>query len=389
MSKRRAALYPLYLSIILVLLIGSLSGCADQQAVPATSTPVTDSTPTRAPVTDSIPTPANDEVATRDVVDMAGRKVTVPREIKKVFTTHAVGYIFLYTLDPSRIIGSNTNLTQTEKKYLLPELRDLPNLGGWGATVNANTEEILRIHPDLIISMEGMDATRVSLADKIQEQLGIPVLMLDNSLDKLPETYELMGDLLGIKARAQELASYTAQTVKEAKEKANQIPEQKRVRVYYAEGSKGLETDPKGSQHVEVLDLVGGINVAEVGQGEKGVMGRTPVSLEQVLAWNPEVIISWNAQQGGYFPDMVSDPGWQAIKAVSTGRVYGIPNVPFSWFDRPPSSNRLLGIKWLGNLLYPEVFTNNVSADVKEFFKEFYHYDLSDNEVDALLQTQP
>ena len=131
-------------------------------------------------------------------------------------------------------------------------------------------------------------------------------------------------------------------------------------------GLVNLETDP-GSRHVEALDIVGGLNVAEVEM--KGGMGMTPVSLEQILAWNPEVILSWNETQGGYYSKISTDPKWESIAAIKNEKVYAVPSGPFNWFDRPPSVNRIIGLKWLGNLLYPETYQYDMAVEAKEFHK--------------------
>jgi iron complex transport system substrate-binding protein len=226
--------------------------------------------------------------------------------------------------------------------------------------------------------------TDISLAEKIQGQLGIPVVMVNLPLTEMDKAYEIMGDLLGEKEKAEELGAYCRDTIAEIKAKAAQIPEDKKVRVYYAEGAKGLETEPQGSMHIETLEAVGGLNVASgVAEGGKG--GFTPVSLEQVLAWNPDVIISWNTEQGGAYQEIISDVRWAELKAVKDKKVYEIPTSPYNWFDRPPSVNRIIGFKWLGNLLYPEVYQYDMIKEAKEFYKKFYHYDLSDEDAQALL----
>ncbi|AOQ24152.1 hypothetical protein MTAT_07930 [Moorella thermoacetica] len=330
--------------------------------------------------------PAGQAAANRTIVDMAGRHITVPVEIKKVFATSPVGTILVYTLAPEKLAGWNYELNEVEKKFILPEYQKLPNLGGWYAKNTANIEEILRIHPEVILSMGYMDNTARSQADQIQEQLKIPVVMVDGELTKLDQAYEFLGDLLGEKQRAKELAAYCRDTINEAAAKVKAMPADRKVRVYYAEGPTGLQTDPASSQHTQVLDFVGGINVAAIPpQRGPGGMGMSSVSLEQVLSWDPDVILSWNVAQGGAYEIILKDPKWQNLRAVKSHRVYQVPHGPFNWFDRPPSVNRIIGVKWLANLLYPDVFNYDLVATVKDFYARFYHYNLSDQEADTLL----
>jgi iron complex transport system substrate-binding protein len=327
--------------------------------------------------------PATSSPATQVIKDMAGREHELPVQIDKVFSTSPVGTIMVYTINPDKLLGWNYELREDEKKYIPEKYHNLPNLGGWYGKATCNTEEVLKLKPDIILSMGDINEMALSQADQIEKQLGIPVIQVDGSLDKLGEAYTFMGKLLGEETKAAELGTYCRQTVEDVQKKAGQVADNKRVRVYYAEGAKGLETDPRGSMHTGVLDMVKGENVAEV--VTKGGMGMTPVSMEQLLSWNPDLIICWGKAQGGYYENIFTDPNWQSIKAVKEKKVYAIPTTPYNWFDRPPSVNRIIGLKWLGNLLYPDLYKYDMAKETREFYKKFYHYDLSDQEIASLL----
>lgn len=328
------------------------------------------------------PQATTDEPKLHTITDMADREVLVPKEINKVFCVSPVGTIFVYTLNPDLLVGWNYELRLGEKEYILPQYQSLPNLGGWYAKATCNVEELLNINPDVILNVGSMDLEQTN---EIQQQTGIPVVVIDTGdFAKFDKAYEFAGKLFNLEEKANELATYCRETVNDIHTKAATIPDDQKVRVYYAEGASGLETDPKGSQHVETLDIVGGLNVAQVEM--KGGMGMTPVSLEQVLAWDPEVILSWNETQGGYYSKISTDPKWESIAAIKNEKVYAVPSGPFNWFDRPPSVNRIIGLKWLGNLLYPETYQYDMAVEAKEFYKKFYHYDLTEEELSSLLK---
>ena len=211
--------------------------------------------------------------------------------------------------------------------------------------------------------------------------------MVDGSLENLDKAYLFLGDLMGESVRAKMLATDCRNTFDIIGSAVNKIPNEKRIRVYYAEGSKGLETDPKGALHTEVLEYVGGINVANVPLF-KGY-GRNQVSLEQVLTWEPDLILIGIHEEVGdqsFYDRIFKDAGWTNLKAVQNHLVYEIPSSPFNWFDRPPSVNRIIGIKWLANLLYPDVVHLDMSKVVKEFYEKYYFCKLTDKEVTALLK---
>lgn len=317
------------------------------------------------------------------IVDMGGREVEIPEKIETVFATDPRGTIFLYTLTPEKMVGWNYDLRDGEKRFILEQYHDLPNLGGAGSQV-INVEEILKVNPDILIHMEAVDENSIEEAEELTKQFEKPVILVDDNINNLDEIYELLGGVLGVEEKAEVLAKYSGETLRDVEEKSAQITDDMKVDVYYAEGPAGLETEPAGAWHSEVLDMVGGNNIAETDiSGDKG---KSEVSIEQILYWDPDLILSWDDERGGYYSEIFKDPSWKDIKAVKNGEVYEIPNKPFNWFDRPPSVNRILGLKWVGNLLYPDIYDYDMRDEVKEFYQEFYHYELTEEEIDELLE---
>lgn len=324
----------------------------------------------------------------RTFTDMVGRTVRVPGRIGKVYCTSPVGTILVYTLCPEKLAGWNYTLSASERTYIRELYRDLPVLGGWfGRGGTANVEAIVAAHPDVILSMGTTDTLSIGQSERLQAQSGIPVLIMGGALGQLDEVYEFAGRLLDAPARAGQLAAYCRETYAGARAAAAAIPPAERVRVYYAEGPRGLETDPGGSYHAEILDLVGAVNVAAVPAG--AAHGRVAVSMEQLMSWNPDVIIV--GYNGGREPALsperlAADPAWSQLTAVKQGRVFLTPQEPFNWFDRPPSVNRVIGIKWIGHLLYPNLFPGGLRREVRDFYDMFYHVQLTDNQADDLLK---
>ena len=324
--------------------------------------------------------------ATQTIIDHAGRSVTVPTQINKCYYTSPLGMIMVYTLAPDKMVGWSMQLTDKQKKYIPEQYISLPFLGGLQMNGKFNTEELLKANPDVIFSV-GPDAltdTTISEADKLQQQLNIPVIVVDGNIQSTEKAYTFIGQLLGVEDKAKELATYCNQTMKEVVAATQAIPEQNRVRVYYAEGPEGLATEPKGGSHALVLDLVNGINVAQV--EAKGGSGMSNVSMEQVLRWNPDVILAWDVDRGGAYDLIRTSPNWKNINAVKNNKVYEIPNTPFNWFDRPPSVNRFLGLKWLAATLYPDAYKVDMVKEVKSFYSLFYHVDLTDEDAKNLLK---
>jgi iron complex transport system substrate-binding protein len=156
------------------------------------------------------------------------------------------------------------------------------------------------------------------------------------------------------------------------------VPEAERPRVYLARGPDGLETGLRGSINTEIIERVGAVNVADA-PGQRGIANVSP---EQVLLWDPEVVVTWDE---AFFEAVRTIPFWQNVQAVRENRVYLSPAEPFGWIDRPPSLNRLLGMKWLLKVLYPDEAPFDLRAATRDFYREFYHVDLGPEQLDALL----
>ena len=323
---------------------------------------------------------------TREITDMAGRKVTVPaaENIESVFSAGQVAAIFLYMVAPDKLLGWNYELNDVEKSIILDKYQDLPNFGMGDAV---NYEAVIAANPTIAINSGKINDTMVSDCDALSESLGIPVVAVDNELNNSVEAFRFMGELLGVEDHAEELAQYAEQVFTDINALSD-IPEEKKVSVYFGNGEDSLETAPRGSQHAQILDAINAVNVADL---ELGDGSRVQISAEQLLAWDPDVIVvngEPKADKSGNSAaeDILSNPDYASLKAVQDQKVYGTPNAPFSWVDRPAGPNRLIGMRWFSALIYPEYIKCDINEEIHKFFDLFYHVDLSDEQLENVLK---
>jgi iron complex transport system substrate-binding protein len=315
---------------------------------------------------------------TRIFTDAAGRQISVPAQIRRIFAAGRPAAITLYTLAPDKLLGWPQAFRDEEKAFLPTRYAELPVLGGlFGRAKGSDLEALVAVRPDIIIDIGSIDPTHVSAADRVQAQTGIAYVILDGSFEKTAELYEALGGLLDEKAKAEELGEYSRRTFGEMRELLRRAPPDHPVRVYYARGPKGLETALAGSLNTEMLGYVGAVNVA----ADPGRNGLATVSAEQILTWDPEVIITLSED---FYRAIWSDPIWQGVAAVRGKRVYLAPSLPFGWFDLPASVNRLIGEHWLAAVLHPQT-ARDLRAMTAEFYGKFYHTDLSELQLDQLL----
>lgn len=371
MKKHRQLLA---LFICLVMSVSLLTGYSETKA--ATEEP-----------TQSAEQDATQETAeTREITDMAGRKVTVPtaENIESVFSAGPVAAIFLYMVAPDKLLGWNYELNDVEKSIILDKYQDLPNFGMGDAV---NYEAVIAANPTIAINSGKINDAMVSDCDALSESLGIPVVAVDNKLNNSAEAFRFMGELLGVEDHAEELAQYAEQVFTDINALSD-IPEEKKVSVYFGNGEDSLETAPRGSQHAQILDAINAVNVADL---ELGDGSRVQISAEQLLAWDPDVIVvngEPKADKSGNSAaeDILSNPDYASLKAVQDQKVYGTPNAPFSWVDRPAGPNRLIGMRWFSALIYPEYIKCDINEEIHKFFDLFYHVDLSDEQLENVLK---
>ena len=371
MKKHRQLLA---LFICLVMSVSLLTGYSETKA--ATEEP-----------TQSAEQDATQETAeTREITDMAGRKVTVPtaENIESVFSAGPVAAIFLYMVVPDKLLGWNYELNDVEKSIILDKYQDLPNFGMGDAV---NYEAVIAANPTIAINSGKLNDAMVSDCDALSESLGIPVVAVDNELNNSAEAFRFMGELLGVEDHAEELAQYAEQVFTDINALSD-IPEEKKVSVYFGNGEDSLETAPRGSQHAQILDAINAVNVADL---ELGDGSRVQISAEQLLAWDPDVIVvngEPKADKSGSSAaeDILSNPDYASLKAVQDQKVYGTPNAPFSWVDRPAGPNRLIGMRWFSALIYPEYIKCDINEEIHKFFDLFYHVDLSDEQLENVLK---
>lgn len=315
-----------------------------------------------------------------EVTDSAGRPVAVPVKVERVFAAGVPAAVAIAVLAPEKLLGWPVRLREGSKPFLPPRLRELPELGrltGRGDT--ANLEVVIANSPDIIIDYGTLAPTYVSLADRVQVQTAIPMALVDGRFANSPASIRLLGKILGVEQRAEEIARYAEETFLLVDSVLSKVSPDKRPTVYLARTANGLETGLEGSINTEILERSGGRNVAK---REGGRAGLAQVSIEQVLSWNPDIIVTLFRDFAAYAR---KDQAWSALRAVREKKLVVAPDFPFGWIDGPPSLNRLIGLRWLVTLFFPEHVKLDMRSEAKRFYKLFYNFDLDEDSFRTLL----
>lgn len=316
--------------------------------------------------------------------DASGRRVDVPDDIRRVFPAGPPASVALFIVAPEKMLGWTRAPSPEAHAFLPSQYAELPEIGrltGRGNTVNL--ENVVKLMPDLVLDVGSTTETYVSLADQVREQTHIPAVLIGGRLAGTAATLRTIGGLLGVSGRAEVLAHYAETILGGVKEAVAKVAPEQGPSVYVARGPRGLETAVAGSIGSEVVDLVGARNVVGKDTAPRAI---ADVSPEQILAWQPDVVLTVDRH---FYATVRTDPVWREVKAVKAGQVHFVPDLPFSWLDNPPAPNRLIGLLWLGKLLYPASFPQDIRAEARRFYALFYQQEPSDAQLDELLANPP
>ena len=316
---------------------------------------------------------------TRIFTDSAGREVEVDAEITRIAATGPLAQIALYAIAPDLMVGWTSDWSEASEKYMPEEYLALPVLGQlYGGKGEMNLEELLAADPQVVIDFGQPKASIVEDLDGLQEQTGIPFVHITASLLETGDAYRKLGELLGREEEGEALAAYCEETCEKCLAAAEASEPAK---LLFITGENGLNVIAKDSFHAEVVDLLAD-NLAVVDEPSSKGTGNES-DLEQIMNWNPEVII--------FSPDSIyetvgEDPAWQTIPAIENHRYYEVPAQPYNWMGFPPSVQRYPGMLWLAKTLYPDAADYDLKEEIVRYYDLFYHYELTDEEYEELMK---
>jgi len=358
----------------------------------------------------------------RTVTDMAGRTVTLPETIGKVLApghcASLVGAFAAEKISGGLVRGKDAQALVPEAWWNTDTMQRGPSgpppgaggppsgpqgakgmkpaKGGPGGPPGNDSARLARMKEMMfkdhitLLFQEMRSPRSAAEADSLQKMTGVPVVLLELDIPRYREAFELLGTIFEKPERTKALTDFATRYLDPIAAKVKTIPTSKRVRVYYAEGLDGLRTEPAGSAHTEALEFAGAINVMGAPAGNS-MDQPVEVTVRQVDSLAPSLILvaTPGSENLTAYSHILLDSSWQSVPAVKKKQVYQIPAKPFSWFDRPPGANRMIGIVWIAHLLYPDQFPYDMVQVTREFFRAFYEADISEAQAKALLEVQP
>lgn len=369
----------LSLTLSALLLLSCLTACVSSSQEPATEP----RQETVAAQTVAVETePVQVTPATWEFTDSTGRTVTLPGEITRIAITGPLSQIYVLPLAGDLLVGVSNSFSVDAQTYLPEYVFQLTEIGQlYGGKGEMDLEALLAAAPDVVIDVGEAKSSMAEDLQSLTEQTGIPFVHIDATVDTTPEAYRTLGKLLNREEKAEELASY-CETVLRQTEELMAIVDARDARktILYCLGDDGVNVLAQGSFHAETVNAMAD-NLAVVEDVVSKGSGNE-VDLEQILLWDPDVII--------FAPDSIYDTvgtmeAWQSVRAIAEGQYYKTPYGPYGWLSSPPSVQRYLGLLWLGALLYPEDVTYDLQEAVTEYYQIFYGCELTDELYQTLV----
>ena len=316
---------------------------------------------------------------TRVFTDSVGREVEVPAQIDKVALSGPMAQIVLFALCPDKLVGVSNAWSTEAEQYLDEKYFTMPEIGQlYGGKGELNPETLLQSGAQIVIDVGEPKGSIAENLDALQEQTGIPFVHITATTETTGDAYRMLGDLLNMKDEAETLAAYCEKIYDRNVSIAGSV---EKANVLYVTGDMGQNVIAAGSYHAEILDLLTN-NLAVVDEPSSKGTGNE-VSMEQILTWDPDVVIF---APESIYDTVADDAAWQSVTAIKNGAYYEVPFVPYNWMGFPPSVQRYLGMMWLSKVLYPDATAEyDLFSDVQEYYKLFYHCDLTQAQYDALV----
>lgn len=305
-------------------------------------------------------TTASDNSKKIVVTDGIGRKVELDKKVDKVLTNDPISTQLVFAL------GASDELVGMDGKTIKEPFATKINTKGSKNSNTFNVESAASVNPGLVL----ISVKNKNLVDTIQKH-GLKVFVVNaESIDELKDTVKNIGKALGKEDKANEFTKYYDTTIAAMKDRTKNLKDSEKPKVYFA-GADLFSTCGKDMYQNYIITLAGGKNVGE------GLRGRwSKVSVEQVVSWNPDVILL--AQYAGTKPeDVLNNPSLQGVNAVKNKKVYLFPSKIYPW--DMPAPLAILGIEWTGKKINPDSFKDiDMQKESEKVFKNFYNKNFSD-----------
>jgi len=322
------------------------------------------------------------DVPTKTVIDCMNREVVIPKDPQRVACLYAsTAHIMAMLGQEDKIVGIPNGIKRDVlMAYKRPDIENISVPFQEGAI---NIEELLVTNTDLVLIRQST-ADNKGEVEKLNKA-GIPWVVVDYaSLEGLEKAVTVAGNIFNVPEKAENYNANMKNTLNLVSQRVSGIPETSRVRVYHAV-NEAARTDLKGDLCSQITEVAGIINVSTQGGSLITDAEKTMTTLEQIYTWDPDAIIANDGNTTNY---MLTDSKWSGLRAVKSQQVTTLPTGVSRW-GHPGSIEPHMAALFMAKLYYPQEFSDIDLAQItKDYYKQFFNLDLSDDDVTAILSGQ-
>jgi len=324
------------------------------------------------------------------IMDQAGTEVTIPGQVNSIVSGGILPYFhtwYVATNSTKEIVAMHPNSYNAAKNSILAKLSpDVLNAStDFVKNGETNIEELMQLNPDIYFELSTNEKTIEQARAAGITTFGIKAIdaAAAEPLATFNSWLELTGEIANTTERADRFLEEGTKVQDEIYEKIDGLtPEEKpNALMIYQLSEQAITVSGKGFFGNQWLNATGANDVAE-----KDVQGRKDVNMEQIYSWNPEVIYLTNftpIQPEDLYNNAIEGQDWSQVAAVQNKQVYKIPLGIYRWF--PPSGDAPLMLKWLAIHNQPELFDYDMNEEIRTYYKDFYEYDITDEEIHTIL----
>lgn len=311
------------------------------------------------------------------ITDQAGNTLDLSQPIESVISAYGPATAFIYSVDAEQrlvsasYLGARDPLGTAVMKKIDPRFPDIMG-EDYFTQQDFNVEQAAVLNPDLIVT-----SARSSWLETAG-QLDLPVFLFDaETPDRLKEAMRLAGQLFGPHTTAQSelwIAYYEA-VINVVQEDIASLSEEEKPKVLFT-GTEPTRIASGEMYQTDIIQAAGGVSVSVELTGYWN-----DVNLEQILIWNPDVIIV-PPYGGASVSAIIESPEWQILDAVQAGRVYQMPKLVVPWDTPAPDS--VLGVVWLAQRLHPDRVTLDCATEAEYFYNTFFDYPIAEEEIESI-----
>jgi iron complex transport system substrate-binding protein len=357
-----------------ILALAVLSGCSRRAQQPEQSSQIA----------------AEEAAKTVLATDMIGRQVEVPAQPRRVITDRILPFPSTYFVGVRSSMAEVVAMHPASKSAAVNSMLNImaPDIAKASTGIfngdTPNIEEIMNLRPDLVFAYADIDGALDPYETAGITALGIRAASAagGDSIETLRGWFEVLAYTGGDKARMDAII--------EAGNAAKKMIADTLAASSPANPSAIFLFSTSGNN----LEIAGGNFFSEYWLKNSGAddpaarafQGRKVVNMEQIYAWDPDVIYITNftpVQPEDIYQNTAAGQDWSTLKAVRNGRVHKVPLGIYRWF--PPSGDTPLMLKWLAQKNHPDLFTYSIETEIKNYYKTHYAYDLTDDEVNFIL----